>query len=268
MSFFTVSALSAGYGGCDVLRDISFAVEQGTVTGLLGVNGCGKTTLLRAVCGQLPHRGTCILDGQTLEGLPPRALARLCGYLPQRGSIAIDISALDVVLMGFNPCLGVLEQPNQKMRARARTALRQVGLEGRAGDSYLALSEGQKQLCLLARTFVSGAGLLLLDEPEGGLDIAHRRSLIRMLRRWASQKGRAVLAALHDPDLALNCCDSLVLLDGKGAALLDPRRTDISAMEAALSRVYGAVELARCPTRRGEQLTMLMEGEDAPWSQG
>ena len=140
MSFFTVDRLSAGYGGAPVLRELSLSVEEGEITGLLGVNGCGKTTLIRAVCGQMPHRGTCILNGQRLEGLPPRALARRCAYLPQRGSIVLDLSVLDVVLMGCNPWLGLLEQPDEKMREHARQALRRVGLAGREHDNYLALS--------------------------------------------------------------------------------------------------------------------------------
>ena len=111
MSFFSADSIRAGYGGKCILHNISFGVEKGHLTGILGANGSGKTTLLKAVCGILPHSGTCTLDGKRLEALSPRALARHCSYIPQRSGICIDISALDVVLMGFNPRLGLLEHP-------------------------------------------------------------------------------------------------------------------------------------------------------------
>ena len=194
MSFFSVQGLCAGYAGRRVLRDVSFTLEPGCLTGVLGANGSGKTTLLKAVGGILPHAGRCTLQGAALEGLSPRRLAAVCGYIPQRSGIGIDISALDVVLMGFNPALGLLERPSAAMRARAAAALAEVGLGGREQENYLHLSEGQKQLCILARTLAAPRRLLLLDEPESALDFHHRYRMLALLdaagcaaanaRRW------------------------------------------------------------------------------------
>ena len=155
MSFFRVDSVTAGYGKNNVIENISFRVEQGSMAGLLGANGSGKTTLLKSVCGILPHSGTCSLEGTVLESLSTRQIARSVSYIPQRSGISIDISALDVVLMGFNPRLGLLEHPTAAMEEAAREALAQVGLGGREQTNYLHLSEGQKQLCILARTLVS-----------------------------------------------------------------------------------------------------------------
>ena len=112
--------------------------------------------------------------------------------------------------MGFNPQLGLLERPSAAMQAKAREALRQVGLEDRADENYQHLSEGQKQLCILARTLAVDARLLLLDEPESALDFQHRHRLLALLRGWAGAGRRAALVALHDPALALNGCDGLL----------------------------------------------------------
>ena len=108
MSFFSAKGLSAGYGSGHIFAEVSFDLSPGTLVGILGANGSGKTTLLKAICGILPHDGTCELDGMALEGLSARNISRLCSYSPQRSGITMDISVLDVVLMGFNPRLGLL----------------------------------------------------------------------------------------------------------------------------------------------------------------
>ena len=188
MSFFSAQGISAGYGADDIIKDISFSVEAGQLTGILGANGSGKTTLLKAICGILPHSGSCTLKGEGLEELSPKKLARRCSYIPQRSGISIDISALDVVLMGFNPRLGLLEYPSQDMKQQARRALHQVGLAGREEENYQTLSQGQRQLCMLARTLVSQARLLLLDEPESALEpVTGRRRSDR--RGWSPLHG-------------------------------------------------------------------------------
>lgn len=100
MSLLTISHLSAGYGRKEILHDISFTSRPGTITGILGANGCGKTTLLKAIANILPHKGSCLLAENTLESLSARELAKQCGYIPQKSGITIDLTVLDVVLMG------------------------------------------------------------------------------------------------------------------------------------------------------------------------
>lgn len=263
MSFFTVEALAAGYGGRQVLRGVTLQAEAGQMVGVLGANGSGKTTLLKAVCGILPHTGACTLDGLRLEGLRPRQLARRVRYIPQRSGISIDLSALEVVLMGFNPHLGLLERPTPAMREQAKAALARVGLAGREEENYLHLSEGQKQLCILARTLAAGGDLLLLDEPESALDFRHRYRMLELLQDWVRQGRRAAVVTLHDPALALNCCDRLVILaQGQVKAVLAPAADPLEEMERQLAAVYGAVSLCWCRDRAGRaQLVMLKEPE-------
>lgn len=263
MSFFTVADLAAGYGAQPVLERVAFSLEAGRMVGVIGANGSGKTTLLKSVCGILPHTGRCLLEGVPLESLTPRQLARRCSYIPQRSGITIDIPALDVVLMGFNPQLGLLEQPTAAMRAAAREALALVGLQGREEENYLHLSEGQKQLCILARTLAAGGSLLLLDEPESALDFHYRYRMLRLLRDWVRRGERGVLAALHDPSLALHYCDDLLILaQGRVQAILTPAQAPLEEMERQLSAVYGSVSLQYCTNRRGQrQLVMLKEAD-------
>lgn len=261
MSLFAADGLRAGYGNRTVFENVSFALERGELVGVLGANGSGKTTLLKSICGILPHEGTCTLDGTRLEACSPRQLAKLCSYIPQRSGIAIDISALDVVLMGFNPHLGLLEHPDRTMRETARRMLEEVGLEGMAERNYLYLSEGQKQLCILARTLVSGAKLLLLDEPESALDFHFRYRMPELLRTWVRNTEGTALVALHDPVLALNCCDRLLIMqDGAIGGCVCPAEDSLDKTEQMLSMIYGAVSLHRCADRHGgTQLVMLRE---------
>ena len=261
MSFFSAKGLCAGYDKGHVFDDISFELSSGTLMGVLGANGCGKTTLLKAICGILPHEGTCVLDGTVLDGLSSRNIAKLCSYIPQRSGITIDISVLDVVMMGFNPQLGLLERPNARMYEAAGKALAQVGLAGREEENYLHLSEGQKQLCILARTLVTQSKLLLLDEPESALDFHYRYQMLEIIHKWVSEKEIAAIATLHDPSLALNYCDEILFLhEGKLLGCISPKEDERNHMEEMLSLLYGPVSLQRVQTRTGgTQLVMLKE---------
>lgn len=145
MNFFIVNHLTAGYGSKSVLKDISFSLDRGCLLGILGANGSGKTTLLKALCNLLPHEGSCTLEGTPLEKLKPAQMAKLCGYIPQRSGISLHISALDVVLMGFNPHLGLLERPTAAMKTQALRMLALTGLEGKEESDYLTLSEGDRK---------------------------------------------------------------------------------------------------------------------------
>lgn len=263
MSFFSAQNITAGYGKNHVIKDISFELENGCLMGILGANGSGKTTLLKSICGILPHTGRCMLDGICLEKITPRILARLCSYIPQRSGIGIDISVLDVVLMGFNPRLGILEHPNSAMRYAAMQAIAQVGLAGKEDTNYLHLSEGQKQLCILARTLVTESRLLLLDEPESALDFRYRYRMLNDIRRWIASTQGSAIVTLHDPALALSCCDKLMLLeDGELLGMISPQADSFSEMEQLLSAIYGPISLKQCKTRSGKTNLLLIKEDD------
>ena len=174
-----------------------------------------------------------------------------------------ELTALDVVLMGFNPHMGLLEHPTKSMQTAARQVLEQVGLAEKAQMNYLHLSEGQKQLCILARTLVSGSKLLLLDEPESALDFRFRHQMLSLLHSWVASRERSAIVTLHDPSLALNFCDKLLLLsDGGVLGVIEPKTDPLDKMEQMLSMVYGNISLQRCQNRKGEsQIVILREGE-------
>lgn len=244
--FFFIDGACASFGKREVIKNISFSLEKGTLTALLGVNGSGKSTLMRTICSFCGTYENCTLDGEKLKNLSRKKMSALVSYIPQRSGITFSSSVLDVVLLGFNPHLKLLENPNEKHKQAACKALRDVGLEQRKDDDYLTLSEGQKQLCILARTIVQDTKLLLLDEPDSSLDFLNRRLVLQTLKSLVEEKDKTALICMHDPAFALEFCDKiLVLSDSSICDELYPKKDSEHKIEHSLSKIYGKVEVFR-----------------------
>lgn len=241
-----LSGLRAGYGSREVLCGIDFTLKAGEVCALLGSNGSGKSTLLRAVCGLVPYRGSCLLEGEELRELGQREQTRRISYLTQRGGVSLSLSALDVVLMGYNPVLGLLERPTAAQVDRAAALLAEIAGAELIHRDFSALSEGQRQLVLFARTLLRDTPLVLLDEPDSALDFPNRLRVLSLLARRAAERGQGVLLCSHDVNLALRYARRLLLLK-EGTLLHDLVVEDMppEGLETALSALYGPVEVIR-----------------------
>lgn len=179
--------MAAGYGGPLALEGVDFQAEPGQRIGVLGPNGGGKSTLFRAITGELrPSAGTITLSGR-------------CAVLPQteRSRLDYPVSALDVALMGAIGGLPWWRRPGRTERRAARDALSVVGLADSADRTFGELSGGQRQRVLIARALVQDAGLVLLDEPFAGLDAPSAERLMRLLSDLAAS-GHGILIATHD----------------------------------------------------------------------
>lgn len=260
-TILNVNALSAGYGKKEILHDISFSLEPHTLTCLIGKNGCGKTTLMKSLVNQIKHAGTCFLNGENLEYLSVRALARQVSYIPQRSGLGVSIPVLEVVLMGYNPVLRLLEHPSKKQIELAKEALVAVGLEAVTNQDFQTLSEGQKQLVILARTMIENTKLLLLDEPDSALDFQNRYMVLKELKKMVQNGEKAGLLCLHDPVLAMEFCEQLILMkDGMCLKVLHPQQDKMEDMEAALRDIYQDVSLAEYQDKNGKRhIAMLWE---------
>lgn len=263
MSILSVNNLSAGYGKKEIINDISFTVNKGELVGIIGKNGSGKTTLLKALCSLIPYKGDCVLLDKSVKKYSFKELAAACSYIPQRSGITIDISALDVVMMGFNPYLKLLQYPDKNMKKSAITALEEIGLSDKAYENYQTLSEGQKQLCILARTTVQNSKLLLLDEPESALDFSGRYKMLSMIKSLIKSRNTCAIVSLHDPQLALNTCSRLLVLNEKNIVnTIYPERDSISEIENKIKKVYGDLSVKEFYDKsKSRQLALIKEYE-------
>jgi ABC-type Mn2+/Zn2+ transport system ATPase subunit len=181
------SGLSAGYGGPPVIRDVTFAANAGETVVVLGPNGGGKTTLFRALLGEIePSAGRAELRGRT-------------AYVAQtdRTSLDFPVSALDVALMGALTHGRWWLPPSRADRRRAGAALERVGLGPEAPTRFGELSGGQRQRALIARALVQDARILLLDEPLAGVDPASAEGIAALFDELSSE-GRTLLVSGHD----------------------------------------------------------------------
>lgn len=259
MSLLHIEELKAGYGKKSIINDISLEIKEGQIVGILGPNGCGKSTLIKALCKGIPSEGVVRICEQDAKALTEKELAKLCAYVPQSSGISIDISALEVVLMGFYPYMGLLERPNAQMKQKACELLNSLGLEKEIDSNYLELSEGQKRMCILARSLVTDSKLFLMDEPDASLDFNVRNHLLQRIKKQVKDGEAGALLSLHDTDLALLFCDKIHLMrDGVFIDVIKPQEDLLQDMEQKLQRVYGNIRLLEYQNENGTRKIVMV----------
>lgn len=241
-----IKNLSAGYGAERVLRDISMNIPRGKVTAIVGPNGCGKSTLLKALAGIIPSSGAVILEGQDLLSLPGKALAQKVAYLPQNRAVP-EITVKNLVLHGRFPYLSYPRRYRREDHAIAASAMERMGIGDLADREVTTLSGGQRQKVYIAMALAQDTPVVLMDEPNTFLDIAHQLQLMEQARQLA-EEGRTVVLVLHDLSLALEYADSLaVLCRGQCVFQGNPEDTFLSG---CLESAFG-VGLQRVQTPEG-----------------
>lgn len=237
MTMLKVEHLTCGYGGAPVVKDLSFEVPAGGRLCILGPNGCGKTTLLRALAGLLPHEGKVTAEGRDLAAMDRRRMARTVALLSQISSVYFSYTVYETVLMGryAHQTGGAFSGPGPEDRAIALECMERTGVADLRDRQVTELSGGQLQRVFLARTFAQCPQVILLDEPTNHLDLKYQVELVQELKDWAAGEGRCVVGVLHDVNLALDLADLFLLMEEGQARYFGPAA---EFDPAALNRVY------------------------------
>lgn len=249
MTVLQAERFTAGYGRRKIIEDCTFSICAGEMVGLLGRNGSGKSTLIKGLCNLTQNSGMVRITGDERSHLTTREIAQRIAYLPQKSGISLSLPVREVILMGCNPTLGLLEQPSSAQQSEAERLAYASGLDPVA--NFQQLSEGQKQLALFARAMIQDAKLLLLDEPDSALDFVNRHALLAEICAYVHREQRAALLCMHDVNFALRYCDRLLLID-EGRLLLEQTLSSCTeeALEAALRQIYGDIRLVRAEGNR------------------
>ena len=245
-----VDALTFGYPGRAVGRDVSFALEAGEVLCWLGPNGGGKTTLFRTILGLLePQAGQVRVDGEAIDGWARSRRAQAFGYVPQAQLGAFPFTVQEAVLMGRTAHLGLFAMPTRRDHDVAADALVTLGIDHLRDRLYTEISGGERQLALIARALAQEPRILVMDEPTANLDFGNRVRVLSHIEALAA-RGIGVMLSTHDPDQAFLCGDRAALLhNGRLAALGAP--TDVIT-PGSLRALYGVeVEVVAIPGAGG-----------------
>lgn len=244
MTELRVRNLSVSIGGRRILNDVSFDAASRDVIGLIGPNGTGKSTLLKAILGLVASTGEIELFGS--RTLSARERARKVCYVPQDREIAWPLTVQNIVSLGRTPFLASTKL-SVADEALVSEAMKQMDIEHLSRCNVLELSGGERARVLVARALAQNAPLLIADEPAAGLDPAHQIALMEMIVSRTNCQGLAIVT-VHDMALAARWCSRLLVLHN-GRLVADGPPTEVLVPEM-FARVYG-VDVSVAPSAAG-----------------
>lgn len=209
--------LSFTYGERMILNHVSFMIPDRSITTVLGPNGAGKTTLLKILLGfEKMDGGEVLYDGKNLHSIPSNQFWNSIGYVPQARQSIFPLTVEETVLTGRTGHLSMFEKPGRKDYAICEEAMRKAGISHLKNRSCATLSGGELQLVHIARALAGKPRILVLDEPETGLDFENQLMVLHLLQQLNQEDGLTILYNTHYPDHALDFSDHTILFMGEG----------------------------------------------------
>ena len=225
-----------GYFGQPVIFDhINLSLEKGHILAILGPNGIGKTTLLKCMIGLLPwKRGQTLLNGQNIVKMKPADIWKTVSYIPQSHGFAFSYTGLEMVMLGRSSHMGTFQQPGAREIEMAERMMEKVGITRLAYKDCNRMSGGELQMVLIARALINEPQLIILDEPETGLDFHNQILVLDMVKRLSGES----LAKLTIPVPPIEEQERIVAILDKFDALVNDLTSGLPAEIKARRQQY------------------------------
>lgn len=225
-----IHGLEFAYDHHNVISGLNFEAQSGEVVGIVGPNGSGKTTLFRLILGSYkPSKGSILIDGNDIDQMNSSQRSKLLAGVPQSPDSPQGFTVGDLVMMGRNPYLSLLDWGKPNDFIIAKQALKKTGLSKHINRPLDHLSGGEKQSAFIAMALAQETQILLLDEPTANLDLRNQSMLMSMVHGLSRESDTTIIMAMHDLTLAAQWCDKLVMLLNGSVYAEGPPRTVLTA---------------------------------------
>lgn len=210
----TLQNLTIGFKDRILIENASSSFKKASLASLIGRNGTGKSTLLRAIAGLNPHyAGTILLNGHDVRSLSPAAIARTLAFVSTQRTRIPSMRCADAVALGRAPYTNWIGRMQKEDEEIVMRSLADVGMESFAQRTLDTMSDGECQRVMIARALAQDTPIILLDEPTSFLDMPSRYDLVNLLNRLAHEQGKCIIFSTHELDIATKMCDAVALVD-------------------------------------------------------
>lgn len=207
----------------EILTDINIKLEEGHILSVLGPNGIGKTTLLKCMIGLMPwSRGRSLLTGKDIRTLKSKEIWNMISYIPQTHGFSFSYTGLEMVMLGRSSHLGLFSQPGHREIEMAEAMMEKVGIIRLADKDCNRMSGGELQMVLIARALINEPKLIILDEPETGLDFHNQILVLNMVEKLAHEENIGAIMNTHYPTNAMSIADEALMMNRKGDRFYGP----------------------------------------------
>lgn len=201
----------------EILTDINIQLDEGHILSVLGPNGIGKTTLLKCMIGLMPwSRGRSLLMGNDIRNMSSKEIWNTISYIPQSHGFSFSYTGLEMVMLGRSSHLGLFQQPGKKEIELAEHMMERVGITRLADKDCNRMSGGELQMVLIAKALINEPKLIILDEPETGLDFHNQILVLNMVEKLAHEENISAIMNTHYPTNAMSIADEAFMMNHSG----------------------------------------------------